>query len=71
MNKGGIVSQRYERTEVDEIPNPNYRDGCLGDIAPGDTYVEYLGEAEPFSHGSAYCERCAVAVWPEVTEANR
>lgn len=45
--------------------NPNYRPGCIGDILPGDLYVEYTGEADPFSHGSAYCVPCAVGAWPD------
>lgn len=62
---GGKLPQQA-RLEVTPIRNPNYRDDCLGDIAPGETYVEYLGEAEPYAHGSSYCPKCAVAVWSEV-----
>jgi hypothetical protein len=57
---------QYDSVVVRPIRNPNYRPFCLRDITPGDIYVEYMGEAEPFRHGSSYCEACAVAVWAEV-----
>lgn len=36
---------------------------CRGDILPRIRYFEYMGEAEPFAHGDAYCEPCALAMW--------
>jgi hypothetical protein len=36
---------------------------CLGVIVPGDRYVEYLGEAEPYRSGRRYCRPCGVAAW--------
>lgn len=48
--------------EVEPVPNPNYRPDCLGDIAVGDRYFEYLGESVAWESGFRYCARCAV-VW--------
>jgi hypothetical protein len=64
---GGKRPQR-EWWEVARVPNPNYRGECLGDIEPGEIYVEYVGESLFYQHGSSYCRRCAVAVWDEVSE---
>jgi hypothetical protein len=61
-----LLSPGTEAAHVHPVRNPNYRSDCLVDIQPGDTYIEYLAEAEPFSHGSSYCVTCAVAVWDEI-----
>jgi len=57
-----VPSAHYERAEVIADPNPNHRDGCLGDIAVGDRYFEYLGESFAYESGYRYCASCA-AVW--------
>ncbi len=43
--------------------NPNYRPDCLGVIAPGDVYVEYVGDAGMAETGRPYCLRCGLAAW--------
>lgn len=48
---------------ITPVPNPDYRPDCLGDIAPGDIYFEYLGEAMAYQSGERYCAPCAVEVW--------
>lgn len=47
-------------------PNPNADSRspeCTGDIAPGDAYVEYLGEAGAYQSGTRYCAACGVKTW--------
>lgn len=34
---------------------------CHGPISPGQTYVEYFGEAGAYESGTRYCLTCAVA----------
>lgn len=53
----------YRNVTIEAVPNPNYRDGCVGDIAPGDRYIEYVGEAAAWESGSRYCLPCGEAVW--------
>jgi hypothetical protein len=48
---------------VEPRPNPDYRPDCLGVIAPGDPYVDYIGEAALAGSGRPYCVRCATAAW--------
>jgi hypothetical protein len=59
------LAQRHpeDTIEITEVANPNYRPDCFGDIAPGDRYWEYLGAADAYRSGMAYCRRCALAVW--------
>jgi hypothetical protein len=61
----GEKREKYPDAKVEtyQRPNPDYRPDCLGDIAPGDVYAEYVGESPPYQSGHPYCERCAVAVW--------
>jgi hypothetical protein len=47
--------------------NPNYRPDCLGSIAPGDLYVEYVGDAAMAETGRPYCLRCGLATWGETS----
>src|SRR5262249_52941710 len=47
--------------------NPNYRPDCLGAIAPGDLYVEYVGDAGMAETGRPYCLRCGLAAWGETS----
>jgi hypothetical protein len=47
--------------------NPNYRPDCLGAIAPGDLYVDYVGDAAMAEAGQPYCLRCGLAVWGEAS----
>lgn len=64
---GWIVQQKRRYPDatfaVERRPNPNYRPDCLGDIAPGDLYVEYIGEAGFAESGRPYCQRCGLAAW--------
>lgn len=36
---------------------------CRGTIAPGDRYVEYLGESAGYQSGYRYCLPCGVDIW--------
>lgn len=54
---------RYTTVTVIPRPNPDYRPDCTKDIQPGDRYIEYVGEAEPYASGSRYCWKCGIAVW--------
>lgn len=58
------AAERYSG-RLEGVRNPNYRSDCLGDIMPGDTYVEYMGEASPYEHGTSYCMKCAVEAWKD------
>lgn len=56
----------YDRVEVTPIANHNARSrsaDCRGDIAPGDQYVEYLGESAAWQSGTRYCLPCGLATW--------
>lgn len=55
---GGVYAVTERAVEAE--PNPEYRPTCLGDINPGDTYVEYLGDTPGFwQSGTRYCASCA------------
>jgi len=39
------------------------RPGCTGAIAPGERYMEYLGEAPVYGSGERFCWPCGQRVW--------
>lgn len=59
----GLHVPVVEQIEVYPLPNPEFRPDCLGEIAVGDRYFEYMGESCAWESGTRYCARCAVAVW--------
>ena len=59
----GLERPTNPRTELREVVNPEFRADCARYIAPGERYVEYVGEAAPYQSGTRYCARCAEAVW--------
>lgn len=71
-DSGPRAGETYESVVVEPVRNRNFvsRDpGCLGDIAPGDRYVEYLGEALAYQSGTRYCRVCGSLTW--AAEASR
>jgi hypothetical protein len=40
---------------------PTNSPGCTGTIAPGDHYVEYVGDVPAYQRGSTVCMPCALA----------
>jgi len=56
-----------EDITIEAVRNPAYRPDCLGDIAPGDRYWEYMGNASAYQSGDPYCAVCAVAVWADAS----
>lgn len=59
---GDELPQR-PRDVVEEHLNPEYSPACRGDIAIGERYFEYLGEASAYQSGIRYCAACAERVW--------
>lgn len=57
---GGMPGHEYHYTAAEAVPtmNPQYRPDCLGDIKPGDRYVEDRMDAMPWESGQRYCQRC-------------
>jgi hypothetical protein len=69
------ASAREHRPEaevaIEPRSNPNYREGCLGDIKPGDLYFDYVGEAAFAESGRPYCQTCGIAVWSKDASSTR
>lgn len=42
----------------------SHADFCVGEIKPGDRYIEYMGEVAGYGEsGTRYCLPCGVAEW--------
>jgi hypothetical protein len=57
------LARAPEGSVLETVANPNFQAGCVGDIARGHRYVEYVGEAPAYRSGTPYCVPCAVLVW--------
>lgn len=53
------VARKRWSCEGDGARRPARAEDCPGTIAPGDRYVEYLGEAAAYQSGSRHCRACA------------
>jgi hypothetical protein len=63
--KAGRKRRLYPDATVTVKPHPNrnYHPGCLGEIAPGDLYIEYIGDVGFAQRGVTYCRQCGLAEW--------
>lgn len=65
-NHATVAGTPYHTVEARPIVNPQASSrsaDCRGDIAPGDQYIEYLGESMAWESGARYCLPCGLATW--------
>lgn len=59
------VTGRYATAEARAVPNRHHdpAGGCLGDIAPGDLYIEDSNDAPAYQAGIRFCLPCGLRLW--------